>query len=98
MSSSDNYELKDMKKDKKVKNRIIHRLKITHGHLNKVIQMIEEDTYCIDIIHQLIAIQSALRKTDHLILENHLKTCVSEAIKKGKKDEVIKEVMKVMEK
>ena len=54
--------------------RIMHRLKISSGHLNKVIQMTEEDKYCIDILHQMQAVESGLRETGHLLLENHLKT------------------------
>lgn len=77
---------------------IVHRLKIAKGHLEKVISMVEKDEYCIDVIHQSQAVQAALRKTDRVILDNHLKTCVADAIGKGKKDEVISEVMKVVEK
>lgn len=60
--------------------------------------MIEADDYCIDIVHQLLAVQSALKNTDELILENHLKTCVADSIKKGESDEAIKEVMEVLKK
>ena len=80
------------------KDQIIHRLKISKGHLEKVIQMVEKDEYCIDIVHQLLAIQSALKNVDELILENHLKTCVADSIKNGESDEAIKEVMEVLKK
>lgn len=76
----------------------LHRLKIARGHLDKVIRMVEEDAYCIDIIHQSQAVQSALSQIDHLVLENHLKTCVADQIKQGKADQVIGEVMKVIDK
>lgn len=81
-----------------VKQNLIHRLKISKGHLEKVINMVEKDEYCIDVVHQLIAIQSALKNVDEIILENHLKTCVADSIKKGKSDEAIKEVMEVLKK
>lgn len=80
---------------KDTKERIMHRLKIARGHLDKVINMIDQDSYCIDVLHQSQAVQKAIRQTDNLILENHLKTCVSDAIGKGKKDEAIEEVMNV---
>ncbi len=76
----------------------MHRLKIIHGHLSKFIKMVESGDYCIDILHQSLAVQAALKSTDQVILENHMKTCVASAIKAGKTDEVIGEVMKVMEK
>lgn len=76
----------------------LHRLKIARGHLDKVISMVEKGEYCINVVHQSIAVQSALKKVDELILENHLKTCVADSIKKGEADDAIKEVMEVLKK
>lgn len=67
-------------------NTTLHRLKIARGHLDKVIDMVDKGTYCIDVVHQTMAVQSALRKIDELILENHLKTCVADSIKNGERD------------
>jgi DNA-binding FrmR family transcriptional regulator len=80
------------------KNKIIHRLQIARGHLDKVLKMVEANEYCINIVHQSIAVQAALKKVDEIVLENHLKTCVSDSIKKGESDEAIKEVMEVIQK
>lgn len=80
------------------KERAQHRLKIARGHLNKVIDMTENDVYCIDIVHQSQAIQKALREVDLLIMENHLQTCAVEAIKSGKSKKAINEVMEVLKK
>jgi DNA-binding FrmR family transcriptional regulator len=87
-----------MKKSANIKAKILHRLKIARGHLDKVIKMVEDDNYCINVVHQSMAVQSALKEADKVVLENHLNTCVSEAIKKGKKKEVLKEVMEILEK
>ncbi len=78
--------------------RILHRLKIARGHLDKVIDMVARDEYCIDIIHQSMAVQAALRETDQVVLKNHMETCVADSIRKGRATEVIDEVMKIMEK
>ena len=78
--------------------RITHRLKISRGHLDKVIKMMEDDAYCIDVMHQILAVESGLKGTGNLILENHLKGCVADAIKKGKADESSAEIMQVFEK
>jgi DNA-binding FrmR family transcriptional regulator len=43
--------------------------------------MVEEDKYCIDIIKQVEAVQAALDKINEIILENHLHTCVTTAIR-----------------
>jgi len=85
-------------KPKTQKERILHRLKIARGHMDKVIQMVEEDTYCVDVMHQMQAVESGLKETGNVILENHLNTCVTDAIKRGEKDTVIKEVMEVFKK
>lgn len=86
-----------MYKPKTEKERILHRLKITQGHLRNVYQMVDQNKYCIDILHQSQAVQKALSETDHVILENHLNTCVVGAIKKGESKKVINEIMEVME-
>jgi len=81
------------------KANLIHRMKIAKGHLEKVIEMVEKGEYCLDIIQQSQAVQSALSKADELILENHLKTCVREAMIKDKDlDEKVKEVIEVFRK
>lgn len=83
---------------KNTQERILHRLKITKGHLEKVLRMVEDDIYCIDVLHQIQAIEKALKETEGVMLENHLKTCVADAIKKGKSEETIAEVMQVFNK
>lgn len=84
-----------MYRPKSTQERILHRFKIAQGHLNKVINMVEEQEYCIDIIHQSQAIQNALKEVDNLMLEHHLKTCAASAIKHGKQKEAIAEVINV---
>jgi len=83
---------------KDTQERTLHRLKIALGHLKKVVSMVEANDYCIDVLHQSQAVQKALKETDNLILENHLKTCVADAIGEGKKDEAIAEIMQVFKK
>jgi len=93
------YLLNNMSyRPKNTKERIIHRLKITQGHLKKVQDMVEGDEYCINIIHQSQAIQKALKEIDHLVLEEHLKGCVSDAIKAGKSEDAVLEVMEILRK
>lgn len=83
---------------KNTNERITHRLKIARGHLDKVIKMMEDDVYCIDVMHQMKAIESGLKETGHLLLENHLTCCVADAIKEGKADKSISEIMQVFKK
>ena len=78
--------------------RVLHRYKISLGHLKKVIRMVEEGAYCIDVLHQSEAVQKAIRETDNVLLENHLHTCVANSIKTGKQEKAITEVMEVFAK
>lgn len=74
---------------------ILRRLQTIQGHLTKVITMVEDDAYCIDILNQSKAVQSALRKTDLVMLENHLRTCAVKHMKEGKTDTAVNEIMSV---
>lgn len=58
----------------------------------------DEDAYCIDIMHQIQAVESGLKETGNVLLENHLKGCVADAITKGKADKSIAEIMEVFKK
>lgn len=87
-----------MYKPKDHQERVLHRLKIARGHLDKVIKMVESHDYCIDVIHQSQAVQNALKEVDSLVLENHLNTCVVDSIKSGEANSSIEEIMKVFKK
>lgn len=67
------------------------------GHLEGVKKMIKEDKYCIDIILQNEAVISALRKVNEMILENHLNTCVTKAIKSKSQKERKKKIKELLE-
>jgi DNA-binding FrmR family transcriptional regulator len=59
---------------------IAQRIASTSGHLKGIQKMVEEDQYCIDIIRQIQAVQAALNKVSTLLLDNHLRGCVTTAI------------------
>ncbi|KKQ42945.1 MAG: hypothetical protein US60_C0010G0034 [Microgenomates group bacterium GW2011_GWC1_37_8] len=85
-------------KDNSDEKQIFRQLKIVKGHLERVIKMTQEDAYCIDIVHQSLAVQAALKKIDQKIMKRHMQHCVAEAIREGNDREVIDEVMRIMEK
>lgn len=58
--------------------------------------MIDEDRYCMDILVQISAIQSALKNVGYSVTERHMKHCVSEAVTKGEGDDSIEELMAVL--
>ena len=59
----------------------IRRLRTIEGHIKGIIRMLEEDAYCIDVIRQVQAVQAALNKVSAAILEEHLNSCVTTAIR-----------------
>ena len=86
--------------DEAKKKAITQRLASTAGHIKGIERMVQEDEYCIDIIRQIQAVQAALNKVSALVLDNHLHTCVSAAIKGDDPDEreaMLQEVTSVFE-
>jgi CsoR family transcriptional regulator, copper-sensing transcriptional repressor len=78
----------------------LRRLKTIEGHLRGVIRMVEEDSYCIDVIRQIQAVEAALNKVSSQILESHLNSCVITAIKGDnpkERERVLKEITEVFE-
>jgi DNA-binding FrmR family transcriptional regulator len=69
------------------KRQLLNRLKSIEGHVRGIQRMVEDDTYCIDVIRQVHAVQKALESVSSLVLENHLNTCVTTAIRGNDVDE-----------
>ena len=57
------------------------RLNKISGQINGINKMIDENRYCVDVLTQISAVESALREIGFIVLEDHLKTCVSSDIK-----------------
>lgn len=86
-----------MKTDKS-KKEILNRLSYLEGHCRAIKQMIDDDKYCIDVIFQIEAVEAALKKVREKILEDHLSTCVTTAIKgddERERKRVLNELMEV---
>ncbi|SDC33133.1 DNA-binding transcriptional regulator, FrmR family [Melghirimyces thermohalophilus] len=73
-----------------------NRLKRIEGQIRGLQNMVEEDRYCMDILVQITAIQSALKQVGFSLLERHSRTCLSHAIQSGQGEEYIEELMKVI--
>ena len=73
--------------DRAIQKTITRRLASAAGHIKGIERMVEEDAYCIDVIRQIQAVQAALNKVSMLMLDNHLRTCVTTAIQGDDPDE-----------
>ncbi|TDM02419.1 metal-sensing transcriptional repressor [Macrococcus carouselicus] len=78
------------------KDKMLKRLKRIEGQVRGIQKMIEEDRYCVDILIQISAIESALKQVGFSVTERHMNHCVSDAIRKGEGEESITELMKVL--
>lgn len=61
----------------------INRLKRVEGQIRGIAQMVADDRYCIDILHQVQAVKSALASVENAILKDHAACCVADAIGSG---------------
>jgi DNA-binding FrmR family transcriptional regulator len=78
----------------------LHRLKNAEGHLRGVQRMIQQDAYCIDVIRQIQAVQAALNKVSSIILEEHLSSCLTTAIRgenEAERERVLNEITEVFD-
>jgi len=72
--------------------------KKAQGHLTKIIKMVENDEYCIDIMQQNLAVIGLLKSAHAILMEGHLKGCFSHAMQsnsQAQKDKMIEEILKV---
>ena len=76
---------------------MIRRLKLIEGQVRGIEKMVEEDRYCIDILIQVSAIQSALNAFNKELLAQHIHSCVVDDIRNGK-DEVVDELVAAVQK
>jgi DNA-binding FrmR family transcriptional regulator len=76
------------------KQKIIRRLKLLEGQIRGLQKMVENDTYCINVITQTSAVKQGLSNVEDILLENHLGHCVLHQMQTGQikkaKDEIIK--------
>ncbi|HOJ86396.1 MAG TPA: metal-sensitive transcriptional regulator [Elusimicrobiales bacterium] len=79
--------------DDKLIKKLKPRLKRIEGQVNGISKMIEKKEYCVDIFQQISAVIGALKSVNALILENHLNTCVKNAMA-SKNEKEIKEKIK----
>ena len=77
------------------KQNALKRLKYIEGHLGGVRRMIEQDTYCIDVLKQTFAVRRAIQKLESVLLEGHLHGCVIEGVKAGREEDVLSELLEL---
>ncbi|MCU1525504.1 MAG: hypothetical protein JWO18_2398 [Microbacteriaceae bacterium] len=82
-----------------LKKRALHRSRILEGQMRGLQKMIDNEDYCMDIITQSLAIQKSLGSLNKLLVENHLRTHVTDMFEAGgeQKDLAVAELLNVFE-
>ncbi len=86
-------------RDDDEKRSLENRLSRIEGQIRGIKKMVENDAYCVDILTQTAAAQSALNAFNKLVLASHIKTCVADSVKNGehdKIDELVETIQKLM--
>ncbi|MEE1032588.1 MAG: metal-sensing transcriptional repressor [Ruminococcus sp.] len=76
---------------------LLNRLSRIEGQVRGIKGMVEKDAYCTDIITQVAAVRAALNSFNKVLLENHIKTCVTRDIREGK-EETVDELLVTLQK
>ena len=88
---------KTKERDEKEYKDLLNRLSRIEGQVRGIRKMVENDSYCTDILIQVSAVNAALNSFSKVLLANHIRTCVADDIRAGK-DETIDELVTVLQK
>lgn len=91
-TSSCNCRYKNKPRSEELQADVQRRLNRAIGQLNGVKAMIDDNRYCGDVLTQLAAAESAVRRVSEMVLQEHMETCVVQEIRDGN-DEVVDEAM-----
>lgn len=83
-----------------IKQRANHRVKIIEGQCKALLKQIEDEAYCIDIMTQSLAVQRSLSSLNKLVMENHLRTHVTDMLRSDDPethDQAVEELLRVYE-
>lgn len=78
------------------KTKVLNRLKSVRGHLDAVIKMVEDDTYCVQVIKQVAACRAALDRVSRIELENHIAHCLVDQVRAGEAERAVAELMDIL--
>lgn len=71
----------------------LRRLKTARGHLEAVIRMVEDDSYCVDVMKQIAGVRAALARVSQIELRNHFENCFAQAVRDGNEGPAIDELI-----
>lgn len=78
------------------KKSALNRLKTVRGHIDAVIAMVDDERYCPEVMKQVSALQASLERVNRILLQNHLETCVPQAIANNRGEQIIEELLETL--
>ena len=79
------------------KKKAVQSLKTARGQIDGIIKMVEDGRYCMDISNQIAATGALVKKSQVLILKQHIEHCVTAAVESDNSEEKMDEIMKILE-
>jgi DNA-binding FrmR family transcriptional regulator len=83
--------------DATTKAKALGRLRRIEGQVQGLQRMIDADTYCVDILLQVAAVQGALEQVQKLLLGRHVESCVADALRSGSKNDRQRKIDELLE-
>ena len=80
---------------KATKQKLKRRLSIIEGQVRGIKKMVEDDTYCVDVITQTSALRHAISSLEDVMLAEHLSCCVVNQVQAGKQKKMHDEIVKI---
>jgi CsoR family transcriptional regulator, copper-sensing transcriptional repressor len=76
---------------------ILEQLRLIEDQVRQVEKMMGDGTYCVEVLNRLADINNAAQEVGMVILEDHIKGCVSDALVSGNRPAAVKELVEVLE-
>ncbi|MFB0558207.1 MAG: metal-sensing transcriptional repressor [Candidatus Bathyarchaeia archaeon] len=75
---------------------VLDRLSRIEGHIRGIRNMVEEDRACSELLIQIAAVRAALNKIGQIILDDHMETCIVDAMREGKHEKALSELKEAL--
>jgi DNA-binding FrmR family transcriptional regulator len=79
------------------KEDVLRRLNRIEGQVKGLKRLVEEDTYCVDVMTQISSVHEALRSVGKILMRNHLQHCVTDALRDGDEGKAEKTYQEMMD-
>ena len=79
------------------KDDVLKRLNRIEGQIKGIKRLVEEDTYCVDVMNQISSVHEAMRGVGKLLMRNHLQHCVTDALREGDEAKAEKTYQEMMD-